>query len=341
MKSALTAIFFCLAITAIAQIPPGYYDSAQGLNGHALRTALHDIIDDHDVQSYSSLWNHLEDTDNKGGNTVWDMYSDQPGGTPDYEYQFGSDQCGSYGGEGDCFNREHSFPQSWYGNGAPMESDLFHVYPTDGYVNGQRDSDPYGEVDGAFWTSTNGGKSGPNVFPGFVGTVFEPIDEYKGDLARGYFYMLTRYMDISGGWNSPMLNMGNFSGWAAEMLIQWHLDDPVSAKEIDRNNAVHDIQDNRNPYIDNPEWATAVWPVFVGIKEVDIEQGRIWYADGQLHFSNFTSNRALSVFNVQGQKVLHVEATTNTVPVSLNPGVYMVVCNETASTLKIVVSDVR
>jgi len=66
---------------------------------------------------------------------VWDMYSDVPGGTPAYYFTFGDDQCGNYSGEGDCYNREHSFPKSWYGDVLPMNTDLFHLYPTDGWVN--------------------------------------------------------------------------------------------------------------------------------------------------------------------------------------------------------------
>mgnify|MGYP001002305222 CR=1 FL=1 len=99
----------------IADIPEGYYDEALGLSGNALRSALHEIIDNHDSQSYGSIHDHFETTDRKFNNTVWDMYSDIPGGTPPYIYNFTSaDQCGNYGGEGDCFNREHSWPKSWF-----------------------------------------------------------------------------------------------------------------------------------------------------------------------------------------------------------------------------------
>lgn len=337
MKIGLSIFLFCGFMVVFAQVPPGYYDPAQGLSGEALRTALHNIIDDHDVQSYGDLWDHFEATDNKGGNKVWDMYSDQPGGMPDYEYNFGSDQCGSYGGEGDCFNREHSFPQSWYGNGSPMESDLFHVYPTDGYVNGQRDNDPFGEVDIPFWTSSNGSKSGPNSFPGFNGNVFEPIDEYKGDLARSYFYMLTRYLDISNGWSSPMLVSGDLAEWAAAMLVQWHIDDPVSIKELDRNNAVHDIQDNRNPYIDHPEWVVEVWPVFVGVESAEVPRPEIWYANGWVYCNHPVASTTLSLFSAMGQHIQELGLSNGPARLDVPAGVYYLVEHGHQHTLKIIV----
>ncbi len=254
------SVLLLILSSALAQIPPGYYDTAEGLNGDDLRLALHNIIDDHNVQSYSSLWTHFQSTDKKPNNKVWDMYSDVPGGTPPYEYTFGSDQCGNYGGEGDCYNREHSWPKSWFNNTSPMNSDMFHLYPTDGYVNGMRSNYPFGEVSNATWTSQNGSKRGTMNAYGFSGTVFEPIDEYKGDFARTYFYMSTRYYTEDSGWdNNDMVDGADLKDWAVDMLLAWHEADPVSEKETDRNNAVYDIQNNRNPFIDYPEWADCVW----------------------------------------------------------------------------------
>ncbi len=244
-----------------AQIPFGYYNAASGLDGDALQQALHDIIDDHQQQSYSSLHGHYESTDARSDGTVWDMYSDVPGGTPPYTYNFTSgDQCGNYGGEGDCYNREHSWPKSWFNDQYPMYSDLFHVVPSDGYVNGQRSNWPYGEVSNPNWTSQNGSKVGPNTYPGYTGTAFEPIDAYKGDFARIYFYMSTRYLNEDAGWSgSPMANGAQLESWALDMMMDWHAGDPVSDKEIDRNNAVYLIQENRNPFVDHPEYADLIW----------------------------------------------------------------------------------
>ena len=253
-------VFLYIAFLA-ADIPPGYYDDAEGLDGDSLRLALHNIIDDHNAQSYSSLHGHFESTDAKPNGTVWDMYSDVPGGTPPYIYNFTSaDQCGNYSEEGDCYNREHSWPKSWFNDAMPMKTDLFHIYPTDGYVNGMRSNYPYGEVASPNWTSQNGSQRGTMDAYGYEGTVFEPIDEYKGDFARTYFYMSTRYYTEDSGWDeNDMVNGADLKAWAVEMLMDWHFQDSVSQKEIDRNNAVYEIQENRNPFIDHPEWVDCVW----------------------------------------------------------------------------------
>ncbi|MBN2237998.1 MAG: endonuclease [Bacteroidales bacterium] len=249
--------------TLFAQAPAGYYDYAQGQTGAQLKTTLFNIIKGHTSVSYTpGIWVAFETTDKKDNGKVWDIYSDVPGGTPAYEWTFGTDQCGTYSGEGSCYNREHSFPKSWFNDASPMYTELFHIYPTDGYVNGQRGNYPYGEVNSASWTSTNGSKVGSNSTSGYSGTVFEPIDEYKGDLARTYFYMATRYEDVIQNWNSEVLDGSKYPvyvEWQLELLISWHENDPVSQKEIDRNNAIYALQHNRNPYIDHPEYVAAVW----------------------------------------------------------------------------------
>jgi len=240
--------------------PAGYYDSADGLSGTELQQALHDIIDNHTSQTYTYLWTAFQSTDKKDNGYVWDMYSDIPGGSPVYNYTFVTDQCGSYGIEGDCYNREHSFPKSWFNDASPMYTDLFHLYPTDGYVNGRRNNYPYGETDHPTWSSSNGSKLGPCDYPGYSGTVFEPIDNYKGDLARTYFYMATRYYGEDAAWpGSDMVDGSQPKEWALTLLMEWHTNDPVSTKELDRNDAVFAIQKNRNPYIDHPEYVDLVW----------------------------------------------------------------------------------
>lgn len=250
-------LFFWLPLGAQ---PAGYYDTTEGKAGEELQQALHEVIDNHTVLSYSALWTAFQSTDKKADGTVWDMYSDVPGGSPPYVYTFGSDQCGNYSGEGSCYNREHSFPKSWFNDASPMYTDLFHLYPTDGSVNGKRSNFPYGETDNPTWTSLNGCKVGPSSVNGYSGTIFEPIDEYKGDFARTYFYMATRYYEEDAGWpGSPMVDGAQLEPWAREMLYQWHEEDPVSQKEIDRNKAVYLLQGNRNPFIDRPEFAERMY----------------------------------------------------------------------------------
>ena len=264
----ILGFFLVEAILTNGQIPPGYYDPAQGLTGQPLQTALHNIIKNHNAVSYSSLISHFATTDKKPDGTVWDMYSDLPGGTPPYVYHYSSgDECGNYSGEGDCYNREHSWPKSWFGGEVmPMYTDMFHLYPTDGYVNGRRDNYPYGEVGTASWTSLNGSKLGNCTSTGYSGVVFEPIDSYKGDFARSYFYMSVRYYTEDNGWpGSPMTTGSQLKPWALAMMMQWDTQDPVSQKEIDRNNAVYGIQNNRNPFIDHSEYTDLIWGNGTGI----------------------------------------------------------------------------
>ena len=270
LKLLLSWSFLLFVSTVFATIPAGYYNTATG-SGATLKTQLYNIIKNHTARSYDNLWTDFQTTDDKADGKVWDIYTDIPAGTPVYTFTFGTNQCGTYAIEGDCYNREHSFPKSWFNDATPMYTDLFHLYPTDGKVNGERSNYPYGEVDGsASYNSSNGSKLGNCTYPGYTGIVFEPIDAYKGDLARTYFYMATRYEDAIDTWQTndvsanAILNGTKFPAyetWFLNMLGAWSTADPVSAKEIDRNNAIYAIQGNRNPYIDHPEYVYQVWGV--------------------------------------------------------------------------------
>lgn len=265
----LGLLLITLSVQILAQIPDGYYDNANGKTGAELKTALYNIIKNHTVISYDGLWTAFQYTDKKSNGKVWDMYSDKPGQTPPYEYTFVSNQCGNYNSEGDCYNREHSFPKSWFNDATPMYSDLFHLYPTDGYVNSKRSNYIYGEVSSVWWTSLNGSKLGTSTASGSNLTVFEPIDEYKGDFARTYFYMATRYENLIASWASynteakAILDGTTYPAykqWYVTLLLKWHQQDPVSQKEIDRNNVIYtSYQHNRNPFIDHPEYAQLIW----------------------------------------------------------------------------------
>ncbi len=250
----LTLGFFISALALTAQIPSGYYDAANGKTGDELKAALHNIIKGHHVVSYNGLLNAFVYTDNDGNGNVWDIYSNCL-----FSYS-GNSQCGGYEQEGDCWNREHTWPQSWFNEQTTPRCDLFHVYPTDGFVNGQRSNYPYGEVGNYIYISGNGSKLGTCVTSGYTGRVFEPIDEYKGDIARSYFYMSVRYYSEDSNWGtSGMTNKSEILPWAMTMLLRWSDEDPVSDKEIARNNAVYGYQNNRNPFIDHPEYARMIW----------------------------------------------------------------------------------
>ncbi|MBN4081543.1 endonuclease [bacterium AH-315-C07] len=324
--------------------PAGYYDGTYGIYQEDLREKLYNIIKDHDQQQYDNVWSHFEGTDKQNDGSVWDMYSDNPSGSSSYTYQFGTDKCGNYDSEGDCYNREHSFPKSWFDDALPMYSDLFALYPTDGYVNNKRGNYPYGEVSNSNWTSTNGSKVGSSSYPGYSGTVFEPIDEYKGDLARTYFYMITRYKPLVSNWNSDMLGGDEFTLWAADMLYSWHIQDPVSDKEIDRNDAIYLIQDNRNPYIDRPYFVDYIWGPTASVVEKPGARISIRYTNDILKVSGYQGGKPkLDIYNLMGQKIgsADLQKENCVLNLSLRNGVYVAVMEDEASTTikKFMVSD--
>ncbi|MDR1682848.1 MAG: endonuclease [Candidatus Symbiothrix sp.] len=320
------ALFFCNALfffaySVSAQIPNAYYNSAFGKKEKVLKTALYDIVKDHNSLSYGDLWSAFADTDKKSNGKVWDMYSDIPDATPPYQYTFFDNQCGNYKNEGDCYNREHSFPKSWFNDGYPMYTDLFHLYPTDGKVNGERGNYPFGEVNSPAWTSRNGSKRGSNSTSGYNKTVFEPINAYKGDFARSYFYMVTRYENVITTWTSSEAKetlAGNtypaFKQWAIDLLLKWHRQDPVSQKETDRNNAVYQYQHNRNPYIDYPQLAEYVWGDSItyafnpdkptAIEMIALELEPVVYSlFGAIYVENITTASTIRIYNTVGQLI--------------------------------------
>lgn len=250
--------FFTLTLNGLADVPENYYASAKGMTGKDLKSTLYLIIAPHTEREYSDLWEDFKSTDVREDGTIWDMYSNATSYVPG-----GSKQGANFTQEGDAYNREHSFPKSWFNSETPMYTDLFHLYPTDGYVNGRRSNYPFGETEGETYQSANGfSKLGACTISGYTGTVFEPADEYKGDFARTYFYMATAYEDQIASWDSPCLSgdfYTAFADWTLNMLLRWSQEDPVSEKEIARNEAVYSIQGNRNPFIDFPGLEKYLW----------------------------------------------------------------------------------
>ncbi len=264
MKRYLSGIIACLIAfsAAYAAIPTGYYSTAEGKYGQNLLTALYNKINSHTKISYDGLWEAYQTTDVENGYLL-DMYSTTPWNASSFK------QCGNYSNVGDCVNREHSFPKSWWGGSKnDCYSDIFHLYPTDGYVNNQRSNFPFGVCSGGtrLVNTSKGyqgrGRLGTSTYSGYTGKVWEPDDEFKGDFARTYFYMATCYNNLISSWSCDML-AGNsypvFSTWALNMLLEWHRLDPVSEKETKRNDAAYAKQKNRNPFIDYPELAEHIW----------------------------------------------------------------------------------
>ena len=339
----ITLIF--AAVTLSAQ-PQGYYNGTDGLTGNALKAKLHSIIKNDDHLSYSAMINAYQQTDAKPNGKVWDIYSDVPNGTPPYQYNF-SDNCGNYSGEGDCYNREHLWAQSWTSNDGTHKTDLHHVLPTDGYVNGKRSNYAFGEVRNASWTSRNGSKLGNNTVSGFSGTVFEPIDEYKGDIARALMYVSVRYYQEDNSWStSDMTNKSVIKDWAMTMLLRWHEEDPVSDKEINRNNAVYNIQRNRNPFVDYPEFANMIWDPYWSVDENEYTVlVNVWPNPATSTINIKGENlEAVYMYNSIGQLILTLDVTNadeqSSIDVSgFNSGIYFmnVVSQNGGSVLKKVV----
>ena len=286
MKRLFSTLFICLiAFSAIAKTVtpaaslPTYYKDIDGKSGKSLFDAVHVVTKvGYSSLSYSGLWTAYKTTDLRDNGKIWDMYSD-------CSWTAGSDQCGGYSNECDCYNREHSIPKSWFGGSESGPGcDIFQVVPTDGYVNNRRSNYAFGEVSSASYTydgaklgsaknititggNTIAGNTGASV--SCSGTVFEPRDEYKGDFARGYFGTMIKwagdYQEFTTG-NGSMIFSSSYSTGAfgltkygVALLMKWHRQDPVSQKEIDRNNGIQQTQGNRNPFIDYPYLAEYIW----------------------------------------------------------------------------------
>ena len=277
-----TIFFFALSLFAKSVTPaaslPTYYKDINGKSGKSLFDAVQKVTKEgYTSLGYDGLWGAFKTTDKKSNGKVWDMYSD-------CSWTFGSDQCGSYSSECDCYNREHSIPKSWFGGSTSGPGcDIFHLVPTDGKVNGVRSNYAFGEVSSASYTYDGAKKGsaksitiiGGNTIAGNAGTtiscsgtVFEPRDEYKGDFARGYMGSLLKWAgdkSFTTGEGSKIFTTTFSSGsfgltqYGVALLMKWHRQDPVSQKEIDRNNGIQQTQGNRNPFIDYPYLAEYIW----------------------------------------------------------------------------------
>jgi len=263
MKKVILSIiflFFVFQVCIFGQIPQGYYNSIDGKQERELKTALHKILKNHTQLSYNDLWWYFRTTDVRPGTSeVWDMYSNT------VRYYVPATNSG-YSVSG--MNKEHSLPRSWWNNdNLPAYSDLHHLYPSDADANSHKSNYILGKVNSPSWTN-NVTRIGKNAYA-YSGaptvTAFEPANEYKGDFARAYMYMVTCYEDFAPLWRSDALQMFDnvtypvFKPWAKQMLLEWHRNDPVSPKERNRNEEVFHYQNNRNPFVDFPQLAEYIW----------------------------------------------------------------------------------
>ncbi|WP_030526935.1 endonuclease [Phycicoccus jejuensis] len=224
-----------------------YYAPAVGKTGSALKTALHGIIDDQTKLTYDQVWTALKDTDEDPNNTnnVVEIYSGRSIAKSDN------------GGGVDQWNREHVWAKSHgdFGTATGPGTDVHHLRPEDVTVNSTRGNLDFDDGGSAVAQCTGCLSDSDS---------FEPRDAVKGDVARMIFYMAVRYEGDDGWANLEMNNaVGNGSApniGRLSVLLQWNAQDPVDAFEMRRNDRIYTTwQHNRNPFVDHPEWATAIW----------------------------------------------------------------------------------
>lgn len=354
----LLFVSLCISTFALAQAPAGYYSKADGKSGQELRKAMEGIINPHTSISYGSgkkpgntkngLWGAYLLTDvwpvgtAKAGK-IWDMYSSTSNFTPVTDQDSGSGNS-----EGYVYNREHSFPKSWFDDATPMYTDLYHVVPTDKFVNGKRGNNPFGEVGSVSWASEEGfsklGTASAQLKADgytYSDQVFEPNDMYKGDFARNYFYMLTCYASQVASWpgepNGQMFQNGDFLPWAIKMLLKWSKNDPVDKKERDRIEAVYSLQKNRNPFIDAPGLEQYIWgdlkttpiniAVLTGITQAPTEQASnisFDIANGMVNVEINKDNTTLRIYDISGRAVINATLNKGTYAYPLPQGLYII-----------------
>lgn len=267
----LVVVIVCLAMpgtamgegavdASLARVEIRALDYYKGIDlnqtGPALKQALHTLINVHTNMSYNNVWLAFDATDDVSScpdDKLVDVYSSKC-------WTEHTEQCGDFKQEGDCYNREHSWPKSWWGGmsaGKGAQTDLFHIYPTDGFVNAQRSNLPLGTVDSLHnvtSTSSNGAKIGPCTSANApLGSCFEPPDTYKGDFARSYFYVSTSYHGLFDCCDDVGVDGAEIKPWMETVLRGWAKLDPVSDKEKQRNEQIFNLQKNRNPFIDLPQ----------------------------------------------------------------------------------------
>lgn len=242
MKLKLSFLVSIFSFLLYAQTAPSYYS---GINfnktGNELKGELASLITvtHTKVISYTELQTLMKssDVDPQNPNNLLLVYGSQSSGT----HQRSRPISGSW-------NREHVYAKSKgtpnLGTSGPG-ADGHHLRPADATLNSTRGSLSFDDGTGAMAYKTSRG----GWYPG---------DEWKGDVARILMYMYVRYNTRCLPLNITM-NPSTYSADFPDILLKWNVEDPVSAFEIQRNNVVADTQKNRNPFIDNPYLATAVW----------------------------------------------------------------------------------
>lgn len=229
---------YTLALKGYGRFVESYYDNTYNKFDEALKTSLNTILGTN-YQSYSynaardkmfmEIDNKKTNGQNAAQNTLECIYT----GRLAVGYTSRTD-CQT----NDNFNTEHTWPQSLFSSSLPMVSDLNHLFPTDDVANNYRGNNPFGMVSNPTWTS--GGSKG-------ISSLFEPRDAQKGRTARAMLYFAIRY-------NNPSYGLVTFFGPQEAVLRTWCMQFLPDSIDIRRNNAIYTYQNNRNPFIDHPEF---------------------------------------------------------------------------------------
>jgi len=313
----LTLLIILYSAIVFAQIPDGYYDEADGFLGDELKLALHNIIDNHVEYSYNDLRDFIlkntdEDPDNS--DNVILLYTGR------------SQAKNTFGGDPNEWNREHVWAKSHgdFGNTPPAGTDAHHIRPTDVSVNSAR-----GNLD-----FDMGGTPLPEA-PGCKkdNDSFEPRDEVKGDVARMLFYMAVRYEGGDGVADLELVDHVNTypnpEHGKLQQLLDWHLTDPPDEFELNRHEVIYSYQENRNPFIDHPEYVDMIWGDPNDIEDsksliINVYPNPVGNSLNIEYFNN--SNLKYSLISVDGRIVLEgtIKPGNNTLNLSiLNQGLYL------------------
>jgi endonuclease I len=279
LKQILFVASLFTSVALYSQIPPGYYNSAMGFSGNDLKNALHTIIDDHNEYSYDDLRDFIlknTDEDPNNSNNVILLYTGR------------SQAKSTFGGNANEWNREHVWAKSHgdFGNNPPCGTDAHHIRPTDVSVNSDRGNKDF----------DNGGQEHSEALGNYyTSSTWEPRDAVKGDVARMIFYMAVRYEGGNGEPDLEVVDNVNTSPapehGRLSTLLEWHQQDPPDEFEINRNNVIYSYQNNRNPYIDHPEFLIQIYDPSNAIHENKVNQLIVY------------PNPAVNFFSIQCQNI--------------------------------------
>ena len=320
---------FSLFISLQAQVPNGYYNTAENKSDQALRSALHNIIDDHIEFPYTSsstdTWDILQesDADPSNSNNVILVYTRESVNGPQ-EYN---------GGSG--WNREHVWAKSRgdFGTEIGEGTDVHNLRASNVQVNSTRTNYSFDNCTLNSCEVTYGNSYSSTAL------VFEPRDEDKGDVARIIFYMDVRYEGDSGELDLEMTE--NILSVTSKLprhgvrstLLEWHEMDPVDDFERNRNDVIYSYQGNRNPFIDHPELVDYIW----GDQQQAAWNSSLSNPTAQTNFKLFIPNpvqtsyidippsinaNTIALYNVQGKQISHFPIKAERIKMPVTSGIY-------------------